>query len=68
MNSSAPARRAISITCARGIAGSAKAISANGAVEQQVLLQHDADMAAQPRGVDLAEVGPIHQNLPLAGR
>ena len=41
-------------------------ILVNGAIEQQVLLQHDADMAAQPRGVDLAQVGPIHQNLSFA--
>ena len=38
----------------------------NGAVEQQVLLQHDADVAAQPRRIDMAQIRAVEQDLPLA--
>src|SRR6185369_6758952 len=36
----------------------------DGAVEQQVLLQHDADLAAQPGGVDLPDIDPVDLDLP----
>ena len=38
----------------------------NGAVEEEVLLQHDADVAAQPRRIDMAEVCAVEQHLPLS--
>ena len=63
------ARRAcaIAITWARGMAGFAEGdVVVDGAVEQQVLLQHDADVAAQPGRIDLGEVGAVEQDLPFA--
>ena len=38
------------------------------AVEQQVFLQHDADLAAQPAGIDLGDIDAVEQDLPLLGR
>ena len=37
----------------------------NGAVEQQVLLQHDADVAPQPRRIDMVQVRAVEQHLAL---
>ena len=34
----------------------------HGAVEQNVFLQHDADLAAQPRRIGEAEVHPVDQH------
>ena len=57
------------MTCARGIAGLAKAMfSWIGAVEQEVLLQHDADVAAQPRRIDLRNSTPSSRTWPSSGR
>src|SRR5579871_1023543 len=38
----------------------------NGAVEQQVLLQHDADVASKPGRIDMAEIGTVEHDLPFA--
>ena len=38
----------------------------NGAVEQQVLLQHDADVAPEPPRIDMAEIRAVEQHLALA--
>ena len=38
----------------------------DGAVEQEVLLQHDADVAPEPRRIDMGEVRPVEQHLPFA--
>jgi len=35
-----------------------------GAVEQQIFLQHDADLRAQPGGVDLRDVHAVDEHLP----
>ena len=40
----------------------------NGAVEQQVLLQNDADMAAQPGRIDLAQIRAVEKDLSLGRR
>ena len=43
-------------------------VLAHAAVEQQVLLQHHADLAAQLRGVDQADVDAVDQHPALLGR
>ena len=66
MNSSAPARRATATTWARCIAGIGEGdVVVDGAVEQDVLLQHDADLPAQPGGIELRQVGAVEQDLAL---
>jgi hypothetical protein len=42
-------------------------ILVNGAVEQDALLQHHADLAAQPSDVDLADVDAVDQDLAALG-
>ena len=42
-------------------------VLAHAAVEQQVLLQHHAHLAAQLRGVDQADVDAVHQQAALLG-
>jgi hypothetical protein len=37
-------------------------ILAHRAVEQDILLEHDADLAAQPGRVDLADIDTVDQN------
>ena len=37
----------------------------DGAVEQEVLLQHDADVAPEPRRIDMVQVRAVEQHLPL---
>ena len=54
---------AAAITRSIGIAGSAKRdVLAHRAVEQDVLLQHDADLAAQPGRIDQGEIDAVDQH------
>ncbi len=43
-------------------------ILVDGAVEQQVFLQHDANMAPQPRRIDLAQIRPVEEHLSFGRR
>ena len=60
MNSSAPASLAAEMIALRGIRRIGKRdVVVDRAVEQEVLLQDDADLAAQPASVDVADVDAV---------
>ena len=42
-------------------------ILADGAVEQLVFLQHDADLTPQPRDIDHRKIDAVHQHPPAFG-
>ena len=66
MNSSAPASRAAWITSGARHGGIAERdVLVDGAVEQHVLLQHDADLAPQPAGIELGDVDAVEHHLAL---
>ena len=69
MNSSAPAMRAASTTSLeRRVGRGGRDVVADGAAEQEVLLQHDADAAAQMGEVDVADVDAVEADHALLGR
>ena len=62
MNSSAPARRGdLDHLRPRHRRIGEGDVLVDRAVEQQVLLQHHADVAAQPRRIDLAEIRAVEE-------
>ncbi len=68
MKSCAPASSAAAMTRSIGIAGiGERDVVADGAVEQHVLLQHDADLAPQPGDVDHGEIDAVDQHAPALG-